>query len=204
MITLAKFGVGRFCLVNFNPRHASCNWRTKEKEPFRDFRMTDSLLALTDIEEELSRAYVQAVAARAGYTTAHYSQDRDGIDILIQAGGDMRPAIALQLKATINLGNTSNGFFRFPLKSENHNLLCFPSQTPRLLVVLDLPRNQTEWLTITADELTLRRRAYWLNLRGHDETENKSSITVHIPEQNLFNVDNLRMLMEQSRKGNIQ
>jgi len=166
--------------------------------------MTDSLLALTDIEEELSRAYVQAVAARAGYTTAHYSQDRNGIDMLIQAGGDMRPAIALQLKATINLGNTSNGFFRFPLKSENHNLLCFPSQTPRLLVVLDLPKDQTEWLTITADELILRRRAYWLNFRGHDETENKSSITVHIPEQNLFNVDNLRLLMEQSRKGSIQ
>ena len=49
-----------------------------------------------------------------------------------------------------------------------------------------------------------KRSAYWPNLRGHDETENTSSITVHIPEQNLFNVDNLRMLMEQSRKGNIQ
>ena len=166
--------------------------------------MTDSLLASTDIEEELSRAYVQAVAARAGYTTAHYSMDRDGIDMLIQAGGEMRPAIALQLKATINLGNPSNGFFRYPLRSKNHNLLCFPSQTPRLLVVLDLPRDQAMWLTITTGELVLRRRAYWLNLRGHDETDNESSITVHIPEQNLFNVDNLRMLMEQSRQGSIQ
>ena len=46
--------------------------------------MTDSLLTSTDIEEELSRAYVQAVAARAGYTTAHYSKDRDGIDMLIR------------------------------------------------------------------------------------------------------------------------
>ena len=61
-----------------------------------------------------------------------------------------------------------------------------------------------KWLTITADELILRRSAYWPNFREHDETEIKSSITVHIPEQNLFNVDNLRMLMEQSRKGSIQ
>ena len=83
-------------------------------------------------------------------------------------------------------------------------ILCGPSQTPRLLVVLGLPRDRTKWLTITAEELILRRSAYWLNLRRHDETENKSSITVHIPEQNLFNVDNLRMLMEQSRKGSIQ
>ena len=166
--------------------------------------MTDSLLASTDIEEALSRVYVQAVAARAGYTTADYSQDRDGIDILIRAGGKMRPAIDIQLKATINLGNPSNGFFHYPLRSENYNLLCGPSQTPRLLVVLGLPRDRTEWLSITADELILRRSAYWSNFREHDETEIKSSITVHIPEQNLFNVDNLRMLMEQSRKGSIQ
>ena len=166
--------------------------------------MTDSLLASTDIEEALSRVCVQAVAARAGYTTADYSQDRDGIDILIRAGGEMRPALDIQLKATINLGNTSNGFFHYPLWSENYNFLCGPSQTPRLLVVLGLPRDRTEWLTITADELILRRSAYWPNFREHDETEIKSSITVHIPEQNLFNVDNLRMLLEQSRKGSIQ
>lgn len=49
-----------------------------------------------------------------------------------------------------------------------------------------------------------KRSAYWLDLRGHDETENTSSSTVHIPEQNLFNVDNLFELMEQSRKGSIQ
>ena len=95
--------------------------------------MTDSLLAPTDIEEALSRVYVQAVAARAGYTTADYSQDRDGIDILIRAGGKMRPALDIQLKATINLGNPSNRFFHYPLRSENYNLLCVPSQTPRLL-----------------------------------------------------------------------
>ena len=166
--------------------------------------MTDALLASTDLEEALSRVYVQAVAARAGYTTADYSQDRDGIDMLIWAGGKTRPAVDIQLKATINLGNPSNGFFHYPLRSENYNLLCGQSQTPRLLVVLGLPRDRTKWLTITAEELILRRRAYRLNLRGHDETENKTSITVHIPEQNLFNVDNLRMLMEQSRKGNIQ
>ena len=105
--------------------------------------MTDALLASTDIEEALSRVYVQAVAARAGYTTADYSQDRDGIDILIRAGGEMRPALDIQLKATINLGNTSNGFFHYPLWSENYNFLCGPSQTPRLLVVLGLPRDRT-------------------------------------------------------------
>ena len=166
--------------------------------------MTDGLLTDNDIEEALSRVYVQAVAARAGYSTADYSLDRDGVDILIQASGMMRPAIALQLKATINLGKPSEGFFHYRLRSKNYNLLCEPTQTPRLLVVLDLPRDQAQWLTVTPDELVLRRSAYWLNLTGHDETENRSSVTVLIPEQNLFNVDNLQTLMEQSREGKIE
>ena len=76
-------------------------------------------------------------------------------------------------------------------------------QTPRLPVVLDLPGEQAQRLSTAPDGLVLRRSAYWLSLRGHDGTENRSSITVRIPEQNLFNVDNLHMLMEQSRKGSI-
>ena len=166
--------------------------------------MTDGLLTIQEIEEALSRIYVQALAARAGYVTADYSLDKHGIDILIQAGGDMLPAIGLQLKATVNLGNSTNGVFHYPLKSRNYNLLCNSTQTPRLLIVVDLPKDQTQWLTVSPDELILRRRAFWLNLRGHDETTNVSSVTVHIPDRNLFNVDSLCLLMEQSRQGKLQ
>ena len=166
--------------------------------------MADSLLSSTDIEEELSRVYVQAVSASAGYVTEVRSLDRDGVDLAIKAGAPMYPAIDLQLKATIGLGKARDGFFHFPLKIRNFELLRVPTQTPRLLVVLDLPTDQARWLTVTVDELVLRRSAYWFNLRGHYETKNKSSITIPIPEQNLFNVDNLRKLMEQSREGIIQ
>lgn len=175
-----------------------------EENRVEDFYMTDALLTLPDTEEAFSRIYVQAVATQAGYVTADYSLDRDGIDLLISAGGDMHPALGLQLKATVNLGNPANGFFRYPLRSRNYNLLCGPTQTPRLLVVLDFPKDQTKWLTTTSDELVLRRKAFWLNLRGCDEMPNVSSVTVHIPEQNLFNVESLRMLMKQSRQGKLQ
>ena len=49
--------------------------------------MTDVLLTIPDQEEALSRVYAQAVAARAGYLTANYDFDRDGVDLRIQAGG---------------------------------------------------------------------------------------------------------------------
>ena len=166
--------------------------------------LTDALLGTRDQEERLSMAYAHAVAARAGYITAVYDLDRDGIDLRIQAGGLMRPALELQLKATINLGPLRNGAFPYPLPSRNHNLLCIPTQTPRLLVVLDLPRDQEQWMTVTLDELTIRHSAYWADLSGRDETQNAESITVQIPEGNLFNVPNLQALMDQSRSGRIQ
>ncbi len=51
------------------------------------------LMSVTDREEALSRAYVAAVAAGAGYLTASMDFDRDGVDVQIRAGGAM-PAIA--------------------------------------------------------------------------------------------------------------
>lgn len=166
--------------------------------------MNSSLLTNTDREEALSRVYAQAVAVRAGYVTAVYDLDRDGIDLRIQSGGDMRPALDLQLKATINLGEARDGCFNFSLNRRNYDLLRIETQTPRLLVVLDLPKDEKQWVTITEDELVMRRRAYWLNLKGFEETANRSSVTVRIPVGNLFDVEKLNELMEQSREGRIK
>lgn len=166
--------------------------------------MTDNLLTTPDRQEALSRAYAHAVAARGGYMTAVYAEDRDGVDLRIQAGGAMRPALDLQLKATVNLIDSNDGYYRFPLKRRNYDLLRMDTQTPRLLVVLDLPKDEHQWMTITEDELVLRHRAYWLNLKGWDETTNRTSVTVRIPERNIFDVEGLRALMEQSREGGIR
>jgi hypothetical protein len=167
--------------------------------------MIDNLLATTDKEEAISRAYAHAVAAHAGYTTAVYDYDRDGVDLRIQAGGMMRPALEIQMKATVNLGEPDyDGFFHFGLKVSNYDSLRIETQTPRLLVVLDLPRAETQWVTITQAELVMRRRCYWLNLKGYGETSNSETVTVYIPEANLFDVANLHRLMEQSRQGRIE
>lgn len=165
--------------------------------------MTDNLLTGTDREEALSRAYVQAVAAGAGYVVATMDFDRDGVDIEIKAGGAMRPSIGLQLKATINLGQAKDGAYRFPLKRRNYDLLRIATQVPRLLIVLDLPPTEEEWLTVTPENLILRRTAYWASLAGAPETDNATSVTVSIDIARRLDTEALRALMEQSRKGAI-
>jgi Domain of unknown function (DUF4365) len=129
-----------------------------------EHEMTDALMAVTDREEALSRAYIAAVAARAGYLTATMDFDRDGVDIQIRAGGTMRPSLDIQLKATINLGEPKGGVFRFPLKRRNYDLLVAETMIPRILVVLDLPKDQADWLQVTSDRLIMRRCAYWASL----------------------------------------
>lgn len=112
----------------------------------------------------MSVVYAKAVAARAGYVTSIPDLDRDGVDLRIDAGGAMRPALDLQLKATARLGKPTAGSLSFALKRRNYDLLRRDTQTPRILVVLVLPNNRDRWMTITQEELVLRRSAYWLSL----------------------------------------
>jgi hypothetical protein len=163
--------------------------------------MTDHLLTSADREEALSRAYVQAVAAGAGYVVATMDFDRDGVDVEIKAGGAMRPSIGLQLKATINLGEPTDSIFRFTLKRRNYDLLRIPTQIPRLLVVLDMPREEEHWVAMTPECLVLKRCAFWASLAGAVETENETAVTVPIPAINRLDADALRALMERSRSG---
>lgn len=165
--------------------------------------MTDSLLADTDIEEAVSKAYVHAVAVAAGYVTALKDFDRDGVDVTIEAGCAFRPKIDMQLKSTINLPLV-DGRFVLPLKARNYNLLTIKTQTPRLLVVMHLPKEKIDWINMHPEQLVLRNCAYWHVLEGMAETANSTSVTVYIPQENRFNKDALIALMEKSRSGSLR
>jgi hypothetical protein len=163
--------------------------------------LIDALLSSTDRQEALSRAYVAALAASAGYVTAEQNFDRDGVDVQIRAGGSMLPSLDIQLKATINLGETKNGVFRYPLKRRNYDLLRVQTTVPRILVVLDMPFGEVDWLTVTPEQLVLRRCAYWTSLSGFPETQNNDTVTISIHDTNRFDVEGLKALMNRARSG---
>lgn len=166
--------------------------------------MTDGLLTSPDQKEGLSLVYAKALAVRAGYLVSVPEPDRDSIDLRIQAGGAHRPALDLQLKATNSIDEPRDGSLSFRLSIKNYDDLRIETQTPRLLVVLELPNDESRWMTVTMEELILRRRAYWLNLqRDYEEITDQKTVTVHIPEQNVLDVETLRELMERSRAGEL-
>ncbi|NKL37513.1 DUF4365 domain-containing protein [Rhizobium leguminosarum bv. viciae] len=163
----------------------------------------DSLLAATDIEEALSLAYVHAVAAAAGYVVALKNFDRDGIDVTIEAGGGFRPKIDAQVKATINLPQSTE-VWKFPLNRRNYDHLIIQTQTPRILVVMHLPPEQADWIKVDINTLMMRNCAYWVCLTGCPATENSAKITVDVPVANKFDVSGLRSLLEMSRTGTLR
>lgn len=163
----------------------------------------DALLTENDRKEALSWAYVRAVAAFAGYTISVENFDRDGIDLRVHAGGWLSPSVGLQLKATNRLGEVRrDGNYRYnDLPVENYERLIRPSQVPRYLVLLALPSDESDWLTVSVDHLLMRRCAYWVSLFGAPEIDNRATVTVRIPPGNLFDRDALQQLLERSRGG---
>ena len=147
--------------------------------------------------------YVSALAARAGYLTSVPEPDRDSVDLEIHGGGDRRPSLNIQLKASTTLKEIESEKIPFSINRKNYDDLREDTQVPRLLVVLDLP-DEPRWMSVTMEELILRRRAYWLSLQkpGHPAVD-QENITIYLQTKNVLNVASLKLLMEKSRSGEI-
>jgi hypothetical protein len=153
--------------------------------------------------EELSKAYVAAVAARCGFKLGTWSQDDDCLDVTIGAAGILGggtlagPKLDIQLKASSDPRHVLPEHISWSLRREHYDLLRGRACSPRILVVLVLPEEEGEWMHHTADSLILRRCAYWESLRGRGPIDGpQESTTVHVPKTNVFSPSTLQRLME--------
>lgn len=161
--------------------------------------MTDALLGDNDKREALSLAYLAAVAAIAGYATARPDFDRDSVDLMIKAAGSMFPQLDIQAKATSAPKWRPDGL-HFQLKRKNYDDLRARRQNPLILVVLELPQDESHWLDCTTDALVMRRSAWWLSLKGYAEIESASNVVV-LPEEQRLDPPCLVALMQKVREG---
>lgn len=151
-------------------------------------------------QESLSVGYVHCVAAMAGWTWSVRNLDY-GADVtlhhiirknhyLLESG----TFLDLQLKSTTT-ATAARGDISFDLPVSNYEWLRQPTvQFRRLLVVLILPQDETEWLTLTEQALTVRHAMYWMSLEGRPATSNKRTIRIQIPRENLFSPGFLNQL----------
>ena len=151
-------------------------------------------------KERFSLAYINAVATQAGYQMVEPSVDRDSVDGVLMGDSGRRPRIEFQAKAT------SRDLIRgervsFPLSIKNYDDLRADVQTPRILIVVLMPDNETEWLAQTDEELCLRCCGYWLSLADRPPVVNSDNVTVHIPLANVFSSSQIADLMGKAERG---
>lgn len=160
------------------------------------------MLSEDDIREQLSIAYIHAVASHAGYAWEPTKIDRDGIDGRVMARGAVvanasirSPVLGFQLKGTTTIVGSPDPI-PFPLKQKNYDDLRGRCAEPRYLALLVMPPDPSEWLQLDADALVLRRCMHWLSLAKAPPTSNSTTTTVHIPRGNVLDVAAMRRLVE--------
>jgi hypothetical protein len=172
--------------------------------PENSLSVTDSFTT-NDVKEELSYAYIHAVAAAAGYSCDRPGKDRSSIDVTVTFHGKIkgcpiwRPTVLVQAKATTSVHlNEDADRFTFHLPVKNYNDLRQKSQAPSILVVLVMPKLRDQWLTIDANGLITRRCAFWCSLRGLPDTTNTRTRAVTVLTRNRFDVAALKAIMKAS------
>lgn len=137
-----------------------------------------------------------AVAAAAGCELHVPKMDYDSLDCQVISFAGRRPQLWVQLKAT-SQPCVANGrvTFRLPVRNYNH-LRTVERTVPAVLVVLHLPTERTDWLSHNIDSLLLRNNAYYFNLAGHPEVQNRRNVTIRIPTGQRLTSDSLLRLLD--------
>ena len=161
--------------------------------------MADTILNDNDRKAELSFAYLAALAAAAGYTCQRGPQpDVGSIDATIRSGDAMRTQFDVQLKATSKPDKKKDGL-HFRLSRKNNNDLAARRVTPLMLVVLELPPSEADWLACTVEHLTIRRCGWWTSLSRCAPTDAESK-TVVIPATQRIDMSGIAPLMALLRR----
>ncbi len=160
-------------------------------------------------EEDLSRAYVLAVSAHAGYLVHFYDGHDYGVDGSINEVTSLNNhfhesgfSFDFQLKSSVKWKETEQSI-DYDLDVDTYDYLCERaknSSNPIILIFLALPESYTEWLHISDDQLIMKKACYWVKVDGIP-SDNKSSKRVYFPKKQIFNVENLQLLFQELTTG---
>jgi hypothetical protein len=160
------------------------------------------------IEELLSAAHVQAVAARAGVSISSFDKDFgvDGSFRQTTATGNRRftsgYALDFQLKASMNCFLEPE-FIAYDLEVKNYNDLVHrrvsSDATACILILKVLPSDLSQWLVPARDGLFMGGACYWEYIDG-DISKNKKSVRIRISREQEFTPESLLRLMTCARE----
>ena len=158
-------------------------------------------------KEALGQAYVRAIIAKAGYNFGKsdfdYCNDGTIKEVINRNGRYFENGIGLnfQLKSSCNV-TFENGQVIYDLESKNYNDLIIEStMLPQILVLFVLPIDEEDWISISTEQFSLKKCAWWCSLEGLPPTRNSATKRISIPEEQVFSPQALISLMEKVKGG---
>lgn len=166
--------------------------------------MANFKTSLPSRQEQFSIAWLYAIASVAGYSVEHVKWDNDSVDAEIHQKGDgaecpLIDQINVQLKCTYAT-SPKNSRISYRIPRKNYDDLRGNRLTPRILVLLHVPRGIGNWLTHSNQSVLLKNCAYWTSLQGLPPKAT-STVTVPISTSQRLTVSQLTKLMEMAAKG---
>lgn len=161
-----------------------------------------STLYDNDIKEDISIAYLTAVASKAGIATNIRHRDVESEDVsltfqtLDSKGNKFISNLNIQLKSTsaITEYEITPTDIKYKLKVKNYNDLTQNRSTPIILGLLIIP-NYENCVIWTIEDLMLNCTMYWISLKGKVKSANSHSATIKIPSEQLLNSESLIEIM---------
>jgi hypothetical protein len=172
---------------------------------------TAETTVLTDqhIAESLSRAYVRAIAGRAGLNLAireyDYGVDGSFDEVVIRQNRRVESGFSLsfQLKASTQWQLDPNDVI-YDLEAKTYNDLVLrrsiKTAIPCILLLLALPADSEQRLICDESQLRLQGTCYWAYLSG-PLSENRASVRIRIARSQRLTPESLLTLIENVKTG---
>jgi len=164
----------------------------------------------TELKQQLSLAYVQAVATGAACAIEEARVDYDGVDVTLKQEQPAHsiyeyPRLQIQLKCTSQAKLIRPDHLGWALdKKKYEHLRSEKVMNPRILVVMACPADFTTWVVQDHERLTVSHAAYWTSLRGGAPfPESQERISVQAPRTQPFDIEQLLSIMTRIGEGGL-
>jgi hypothetical protein len=148
-------------------------------------------------KEQISKAYVLAVATKAGVTIGEWNVDKDGVDVTLRRRQLM---VDLQLKCT-GSARTSGGDYAFDLDVPTFAKLTYQDRSaPAYLCLLIVPKTLQAWLHHQPEALLLRCHGYWarMSTSSSNAPPDTGATAIRLPRTNRLDSEALEHMFEES------
>ena len=154
--------------------------------------------------EDMSETYLRALCAANGFSIIRGDHDNDGYDVEVSCKGYLdtssliySPKLDVQLKSSYSkITLQDDGLVTYSLEVKNYKTLIQTNRMiPLILVVLHMHRDESLWLEHTTDWLKITKCAYWISLKGFEDTENEHTININIPSDHILTKESLKDIM---------